>query len=109
MDAVPYFRWGDAGQHVEIWSSSWTDASCYETTCLIQSCVDELLVGGTGPDRTAILRHGEAYCCRRRPRGVGAGAIVCPMQLPQEVVSGGVFCARLLKVVSVGGCMSGRV
>ena len=59
VDAAPYFRWGDAGHHVEIWSSSWTDASCYETACLIQSCVDELAMRGTGPDRTAILRHGE--------------------------------------------------
>ena len=59
MDAAPYFRWGDAGQHVEIWSSSWTDASCYETTCIVQSCVDELAMRGTGPDRTAILRHAE--------------------------------------------------
>ena len=57
--AAPYFRWGDSGQHVEIWSSSWTDASCYETACLIQSCVDELVLRGTGPDRKAILRHGE--------------------------------------------------
>ena len=42
VNAVPYFRWGDAGQHVEVLSSSCTDASCYETACLIQSCVDEL-------------------------------------------------------------------
>ena len=42
VDAATYFRWGDAGHHVEIWSSSWTDASYYETACLIQSCVDEL-------------------------------------------------------------------
>ena len=34
VDAAPYFRWGDAGQHVEIWSSSWAGASCYETSCL---------------------------------------------------------------------------
>ena len=52
VDAAPYFRWGDAGQHVEVWSSSWTDASCYETACLIQSCVDELAIRGTGPGRT---------------------------------------------------------
>ena len=57
--AAPYFRWGDATQHVEIWSSSWTDASCYETACLIKSCVYELAMRGTGPDRTAIFRHGE--------------------------------------------------
>ena len=31
VNAAPYFWWGDAGQHVEVWSSSWTDASCYET------------------------------------------------------------------------------
>ena len=59
VDTAPYFRWGDAGQHVEIWSSSWTDASCYETACLLQSCVDALAMRGTGPDRTAILRHGK--------------------------------------------------
>ena len=62
VDAAPYFPWGDAGpgQHVEeVWSSSWTDASCYETACLIQSCVDEHAMRGTGPDRTAILGHGE--------------------------------------------------
>ena len=29
------FWWGDAGQHVEVWSSSRADASCYETACLI--------------------------------------------------------------------------
>ena len=57
---------------------------------------------GTGPDRTAILRHGETLCCRRRPQDVGARAPVRPMQLPQEVVSGGEFCARLQAVVSVG-------
>ena len=59
VDSAPYLRWGDARQHVEIWSSIWTDASCYETACLVQSCVDELAMCGTGPDRTAILRHGE--------------------------------------------------
>ena len=59
VDTAPYFRWSDAGQHVEIWSSSWTDASCYETACLIQGCVDALAMRGTGPDRTAILRHGK--------------------------------------------------
>ena len=37
VDAAPYFRWGDARQH----------------------CVYELAMCGTGPDRTAILRHGE--------------------------------------------------
>ena len=40
-------------------SSSWADASCYETACLIQSSVNELAVCRTGPDRTAILGHGE--------------------------------------------------
>ena len=59
IDAAPYFQWGDAGQQVEIWSSSWTDASCYETAFLVQSCVDELAMGGTGQDWTAILRHRE--------------------------------------------------
>ena len=44
---------------------------------------------GTGPYWTAILRHGETWCCRRRPRGVGERAPVRPMQLPQEVVSDG--------------------
>ena len=56
VNAAPYFRWGDAGQHVEIWSSSWTDASCYETACFILSCIDELAMRGTGLGRTAILR-----------------------------------------------------
>ena len=59
VDAAPYFRWGDARQNVEVWSSSWADESCYETACLIKSCVDELEMRGMGPDRTAILRHGE--------------------------------------------------
>ena len=61
VDAVPYCRWGDSGQHVAIWSNSWEDACCYETACLIQGCVDELAMRGTGPDRTAILRHGESH------------------------------------------------
>ena len=25
VNAAPYFWWGDAGQHAEVWSSSWTD------------------------------------------------------------------------------------
>ena len=60
VDAAPYFRWSDARQNVEVWGSSWADVSCYETACLIQSCVYELAMCGTGPDRTAILRHGES-------------------------------------------------
>ena len=59
VDSAPYFRCGDARQHVEVRSSSLTDASCYETACLIQSWVYELAMCGTGPDRTALLRHGE--------------------------------------------------
>ena len=66
VDAAPYFRWGYARQKVEV-RSSWADASCYETACLIQSCVNELAMCGTGPDRTAIIRHSETVCCRRRP------------------------------------------
>ena len=57
--AAPYFRRGDTRQNVEVRSSSWADASCYETACLIQSSVHELAVCRTGPDRTAILGHGE--------------------------------------------------
>ena len=60
VNAAPYFRWGDAGQHVEVWSSSWADAYCYEMARLIQRCVDELAMRETGPDRTAIVRHGES-------------------------------------------------
>ena len=60
VDAAPYFRWGDARQDIAVRSSSWADASCYETACLIQSCVNELAVCGTGLGRTAILRHGES-------------------------------------------------
>ena len=85
LNAAPYFRWGVAEQHVDVWSSRWTDASCYETACLIQSCVGELAMRGTGPDRTTILRHGKSKCCRRRPHFVGARTPVRPMQLPQEV------------------------
>ena len=59
VDAAPYFPWGDARHKVEVWSSSWADASCYATACLIQSCVYELAMCGTGPHRTAILRHGD--------------------------------------------------
>ena len=55
--AAPYFRRGDTRQNVEVRSSSWADASCYETACLIQSSVNELAVCRTGPDRTAILFH----------------------------------------------------
>ena len=55
----PYFRRGDTRQNVEVRSSSWADASCYETACRIQSSVNELAMCGTGPDRTAILGHGE--------------------------------------------------
>ena len=56
MNAAPYFRWGDAfaRQHIEVWSSGWTDV-CYETACLIQSCVDELAMRGTGADWTEII------------------------------------------------------
>ena len=39
--AAPYFRWGDTRQNVEVRSSSWADASCYETACLIQSSVND--------------------------------------------------------------------
>ena len=35
VNAAPYFWWGDSGQHVEVWSSSWADASCYETALLL--------------------------------------------------------------------------
>ena len=48
-----------AGLNIEVRSSSWVDASCYETACLIQSSVNELAMCGTGPDRAAILGHGE--------------------------------------------------
>ena len=75
------------------------DTSCYETACLIQICVDELAMRGTGPDTTSILRHGET--CRRGPHGVGARAPVRPMQLSREDVLGGEFCSRLETVVSV--------
>ena len=78
VDAAPYFRWGDTRQHVDVWSSSWTNASWYETAGVIQSCVDELAMPGTGPDRSAILRHGETLCCRRRHHGVGACTQVRP-------------------------------
>ena len=54
VNAAPYFRWGDARQHVEVWSSGWTDV-CYETGSLIQSCVDELAMRGTGADWTEII------------------------------------------------------
>ena len=59
VDTAPYFRWGDARQDIEVRSSSWADASCYETACLIQSSVNELAMCGTGPDWTAVLGHGE--------------------------------------------------
>ena len=59
VDAAPYFQWDDARQDIELRSSSWADASCYETACLIQSSVNELAVCGAGPDRTAIIGHGE--------------------------------------------------
>ena len=29
VNAAPYFRWGNVRQHVKVWSSGWTDASCY--------------------------------------------------------------------------------
>ena len=58
---------------------------------------------GTGLGRTAILRHGESYSCRRRIHCVGAHAPVRPRQLPKEVISGGEFCACLHTLVSVGG------
>ena len=56
VDAAPYFRWDDARQHIEVWRSSWVDATCYQTACLFQSCVYELVMFGTSPDRTSILR-----------------------------------------------------
>ena len=59
VDAAPYFQRGDPRHNAEVRSSSWADASCYETACLIQSSVNELAMCGTGPDRTAILGHGE--------------------------------------------------
>ena len=63
--------------------------------------VDELAMRRTGPDWTAILRHGDTLCCQRRPHGVGERAPVRPMQLPREVVSGGEFCANIQTLVSV--------
>ena len=54
MDAAPYFRWGDAGQHVEIGSGCWTDASCYGTAGLIQRCVER---AQTGQQSSATERH----------------------------------------------------
>ena len=81
VDAARYFQWFDARQNVEVRSSSWADASCYEIACLIQSCVNELAMCVTGPDRKAILGHGETWCCRRRPHGVGTCAPVRHMQL----------------------------
>ena len=73
VDAAPYFWWGDARYNLEVRSSSWAYASCYETACLIQSCVNKLAMCGTGPDRTAILGHS-----RRRPHGVGARVPIRP-------------------------------
>ena len=35
VNAASYFWWGDAGENVKVWSSSWADASCLETACLI--------------------------------------------------------------------------
>ena len=57
VDDAPYFLWGDAGRHIEMWSTQLD--GCYETACLIQSCVDEIAIRGTGPDKTATLRNGE--------------------------------------------------
>ena len=73
------FLWGDAGQHKEVWSIGWTDASCYETACFVQSGVDELAMRGTDPERAEIVQHGE---------DTGACVPVCPMQLPREAVAG---------------------
>ena len=51
---------------------------------LIPSDVDERAMRAT-----VILCHGETWCCRRRPHGVGEPAPVRHMQLPQEVVAEG--------------------
>ena len=40
------FLVGRCRTDVEIWSSSWTEVSCYETACLVQRCVDELVMRG---------------------------------------------------------------
>ena len=55
----PYFRLGDSGQHIEVWSSGLADVSCYEKACGIQSDVDERAMCGADSERTAILRHGD--------------------------------------------------
>ena len=60
VDAAPYFRWGDARQHVDVWSSSWTNASCYETDASFRvvstnlRCLEE---AQTGQQYSATERH----------------------------------------------------
>ena len=62
-----YFRWGDVRQHVEVWSSSWTDASCYETACLIQRRACDAWNGpsqdsNTLPRRDIVLSPSSSRC-----------------------------------------------
>ena len=60
VNAAPvFFPVGDAGQHVEVWSSGWTGASSYETACLIRSGVDEFAIRGTEPEWAEIVNHGD--------------------------------------------------
>ena len=102
VNAAPYFWWGDSGQHVEVWSSSWADASCYMRRHVSFNVVSTSLRCVERAQTRQQYSATEIQCCRRCPRGVGARAPVRTMQLPEEVVSGGEFCARLEAVVSVG-------
>ena len=60
VDAAPYFLWGDARQHVAVWSSSWTNATCYETAFSFRVvsisflCVER---AQTGQQYSATERH----------------------------------------------------
>ena len=91
VDAAPYFRWGDAGQHEEVGSSGWTDASCYETACLLQtqSGLDELAMRGTDTVWTAIL-------CRGHERSLRLKLILPPVK--------GVSCNTYYTKVSSDSC-----
>ena len=94
VDAAHYFRRGDARQNVEIWSSSWADASCSELcrrACDVWNGPRQ--DSNTRPPRDIVLSPSSSWCGGTRPSSSRAAS------------SEGCFersFARVYTVVSVG-------